>query len=176
MFDSYIDSVIRKVPDFPKQGILFYDITSLLLQPKAFNYCIDQLCSRIQSENTQYIAAIEARGFLFAAPAASRLNLPLVLLRKKGKLPGETIKKEFNLEYGTDEIHMHAGDISPSASVFLVDDLLATGGTAAAAASLIEDAGGIIKGVFAVIGLPFLNYAEALEKYTVFTLHDYQSE
>ena len=103
MNDEKLDDVIRKVPDFPKPGVLFYDITGILMHPEAFSYCIDRMVELYADSDIDAVAAIEARGFLFAAPFAERIGKPLILVRKKGKLPGETITKSFELEYGTDE-------------------------------------------------------------------------
>ena len=99
-----LDDFVRKVKDYPKKGILFYDITSVLTKPRAFNYCIDRMVEIYKDKNIEAVAAIEARGFLFAAPFASRMNIPLILLRKKGKLPGRTLSASYQLEYGTAEI------------------------------------------------------------------------
>lgn len=108
-----LDSVIRKVPDFPKQGVLYYDITGILAVPEAFRYCIDRLEALSRGRNIDAIAAIEARGFVFAAPLAERLSLPLILVRKPGKLPNKTYKKRFDLEYGSDMVCVQEVDIVP---------------------------------------------------------------
>lgn len=176
MKDSELDKIIRKVPDFPKAGILFYDITGVLMNPRAFSYCIDRMVELYADMEIDAVAAIEARGFLFAAPYAERVGKPLVLIRKKGKLPGETLTKSFSLEYGTDEIQMHRADVRKGWNVLLVDDLIATGGTLQAAAEMIADAGAGVRDIFAVIGLPFLDYAACLEDYRVQTLIQYHGE
>ena len=173
---AYLDSAIRKIPDFPKPGILFYDITSILTNPEAFGFCIDRMKELYGGRSVDRIAAIEARGFLFAAPLARELEIPLVLIRKKGKLPGETRSRTFSLEYGEDEIQVHTSDLMKGEKILIIDDLIATGGTLKAAAGLIEEAGCSIEGIFGVIGLPFLNYSDILEGYEVETLINYMSE
>ncbi len=176
MNDKKLDDVIRKVPGFPKPGIVFYDITGILMNPHAFSYCIDRMIETYNFAAIDAVAAIEARGFLFAAPFAVKTGKPLVLVRKKGKLPGETLTKNFCLEYGMDEIQIHRSDVQKGWNVLIVDDLIATGGTIKAAAELIAEAGGLVRDIFAVIGLPFLNYAEYLGDYRVTTLIEYNEE
>jgi adenine phosphoribosyltransferase len=171
-----LDRAIRKVPDFPKPGILFYDITSILTSPEAFDYCIDQALSYCRESKANAVAAVEARGFLFAAPVAHQLRLPLILVRKKGKLPGKTFRASFALEYGVDEIEVHRADVHANQKILLIDDLIATGGTIKAAADLFTAAGAEVRGIFAVIGLPFLNYDKALGDYEVRTLILYHGE
>ncbi len=171
-----LDDAIRKVPDFPKKGILFYDITSILTNPDAFRYCVDAMVKLYKAEGIDAVAAIESRGFLFAAPFAQRLGLPLILARKKGKLPGRTVSKSYALEYGQAEIEMHAEDIPVGGRVLIVDDLVATGGTLRAAADLLAEAGARPVGVFCVIGLPFLHYDRVLEGLPVKTLIEYFGE
>jgi len=171
-----LDDAIRKVPDFPKPGILFYDITSVLAKPDAFRYCIESMVKLYKNAVLDAVAAIESRGFLFAAPLADRLGLPLVLVRKKGKLPGKTISRSYSLEYGTAEIEIHEADIPRGGRVLLVDDLIATGGTLRAAADILVQGGAIPAGVFSVIGLPFLHYEETLRGLEVRTLIEYFGE
>lgn len=171
-----LDASIRKVPDFPKPGILFYDITSILTNPKAFRYCVDAIVEQYRERGVAAIAGIEARGFVFAAPVAERMGVPLILLRKKGKLPGATLSKRFTLEYGEDEIFVHRSDIEGHESVLLIDDLVATGGTLRAAADLLVEAGGRLAGVCCVIGLPFLGFEELFPDTEVFRLIDYHGE
>lgn len=171
-----LDSAIRKIPDFPKPGILFYDITSILTNPKAFRYCIDAMAETYRDSPVDAVACIEARGFLFAAPFAERLGLPLVLVRKKGKLPGKVIEKTFTLEYGTDTIQVHEDDLQAGKHYLIVDDLIATGGTVKAVCDIITEAGASVHEVFCVIGLPFLPYKDLLSSYTVRTLIEYDSE
>ena len=171
-----LDGAIRKVKDFPKPGILFYDITSILTNPEAFGYCIDCMLGEYRDRGIQAVAAVEARGFLFAAPYARAAGLPLILVRKKGKLPGETLTRSFALEYGEDSIQIHRADVRPGDNILLVDDLAATGGTMKAAAELLAEAGGKVKDIFSVVGLPFLPYKEVLKDYRVKTLIEYDSE
>jgi len=130
-----LDSAIRKVPDFPKPGILFYDITSVLANPQAFAYCVEAMEDRYANQTIDAVAAIESRGFLFAAPFAYKRNIPILLVRKKGKLPGKTIAKKYALEYGEAEIEIHIDDIPQGGRVLIVDDLVATGGTLRASRS-----------------------------------------
>src|SRR5436305_13473203 len=136
-----LTSYIRDIPDFPKPGILFKDITPLLAEPRAFGHVIDLFAERYQSRPVDVIAAAEARGFLFAAPLALRLNKPFVPLRKPGKLPHRTYSLKYELEYGNAELQMHADGVSTGGRVLLVDDVLATGGTMEAGARLVTQAG-----------------------------------
>jgi adenine phosphoribosyltransferase len=171
-----IEKAVRKVADFPKPGILFYDITGILVDPKAFACCIDTMEELYAGAAIDGIAAIESRGFLFAAPFALRRGLPLILLRKKGKLPGETFRIGFTLEYGEDVLEVHRSDVRPGQRLLLVDDLIATGGTLNAAAKLLALGGAKVMGIFGVVGLPFLNYQKALSAFTVNTLVQYTGE
>lgn len=171
-----LDDAIRKVPDFPKPGILFYDITSILANPDAFRHCLDSMVKLYRDERLDAIAAIESRGFIFAAPLCDRLGLPLLLVRKKGKLPGKTIGRRYELEYGAAEIEMHVDDIPVGGRVLIVDDLIATGGTIRAAADLLMDGGAEPIGAFAVVGLPFLDYRSALGDLPIRTLIEYFGE
>jgi adenine phosphoribosyltransferase len=171
-----LDAAIRKVPDFPKEGILFYDITSVLMDPAAFGFCIDSMMSRYETADLDAVAAIESRGFLFAAPLADRMQLPIMLVRKAGKLPGKTVSKTYELEYGSDTIEMHSDDLASGQRILIVDDLIATGGTVRAAVDLIEEAGSTVPEVFSVIGLPFLEYETRVAPVPVHTLIDYEGE
>jgi adenine phosphoribosyltransferase len=171
-----IEKAIRKVPDFPKPGVLFYDITGILMDPKAFSYCLDQMDKLYAKAGLDAVAAIESRGFIFAAPFAVRRGLPLILLRKKGKLPGETFRIGFTLEYGEDVLEVHRSDVRPGQRVLLVDDLIATGGTLNAAAQLLALGGAKVTAIFGVVGLPFLHYDKALAGLTVSTLVQYSGE
>jgi adenine phosphoribosyltransferase len=171
-----LDNVIRKVPDFPKPGILFYDVTSIFTDPKAFEYVLekmDEVCKDIQIDG---IIAIESRGFLLGAPFALKRSLPLVLARKSGKLPGDTVKKAYSLEYGEEVMEIHTADLTPGKKWLVVDDLIATGGTFEAVALMVEEQGAEVAGMFAVIGLPFLNYMEKLGRYNPKTLIDFHGE
>lgn len=171
-----LDGAIRRVPDFPKPGVLFYDITSVLANPEAFLYCINEMVERYESKSIDSVIAVESRGFVFAAPFAARLKLPLVLARKKGKLPGETLSRTYTLEYGTDTIEIHKADLHADQNVLIVDDLVATGGTLKATARIVHDVGARTVEVFSVIGLPFLGYRTLLEPLHVHTLIEYESE
>jgi adenine phosphoribosyltransferase len=171
-----LDDSIRKVPDFPKKGILFYDITSVLADPEAFRFCVDSMVKLYKGEKLDAVAAIESRGFLFAAPLCDRLGIPLILVRKKGKLPGKTRSRKYALEYGEAEVEMHEADIPSGGRVLIVDDLIATGGTIKAAAEILRDGGAVPVGAFSVIGLPFLHYEETLGGLSVKTLIEYFGE
>ena len=164
---------IRDIPDFPQPGILFRDITPLLRDAAAFRYAIDRLAEVCRDYRPDAIAAIESRGFIFGAPLAQRLDLPLVLVRKPGKLPAASLSADYALEYGVNTLEMQGGDIAAGQRVLLVDDLLATGGTLAAAARLIELAGGQVAAIGAVIELEFLAGRKALEGYNLFSLIQY---
>ncbi len=171
-----LDERIRKIANFPKEGVLFYDITSILTDPEAFRYCLSQMEVHIDPTKVDALAAIEARGFLFAAPFAAKHGLPLILVRKKGKLPGETLTRSYDLEYGSAEIEIHKQDIPRGGRVFIVDDLIATGGTILASAELLAEGGAEVAGIFGVLGLPFLRYREVLADFSVTTLIDYDHE
>lgn len=164
---------IRNVPDFPKPGIQFKDITPLLADPSAFGYACARLAAHFAKTPIDAIAAAEARGFLFAAPMALELRKPLIPLRKPGKLPYQTISHTYSLEYGTAELHMHVDSVKPGANVLLVDDVLATGGTMAAACELIEQAGGRVAGCAFLIELGFLEGRKPLQGYDCFSLLTY---
>jgi len=171
-----LDDAIRKVPDFPKPGILFYDITGILVNPEAFRYCIDRMIELYKDARIDAIAAIESRGFVFAAPFAERMGIPLILIRKKGKLPGKTFSCKYALEYGTAEIEVHQADVKPGERILVMDDLIATGGTLNAAKSVLEQGGATVTGFFGVVGLPFLNYSKVLGDTPVQTLVEYDGE
>ena len=171
-----LDKNIRRIPDFPKPGVLFYDITSVLVNPEAFKYVIDQMVSIYKDKKIDAVAGVESRGFIFAAPFAEKLGIPLILIRKKGKLPGDTYECSYSLEYGTATVEVHKADIKKGQNILVVDDLIATGGTLAAAKNLIEQGGAEVTDFFGVIGLPFLNYQKVLENCNVTTLINYDSE
>lgn len=164
---------IRDIPDFPIPGILFRDITPLLAAPAAFAAAIDRLAERYQAESLDAIVAVESRGFLFAAPLAQRLALPLLPVRKPGKLPAATLSVQYTLEYGANTLELHADAIAPGQRALIVDDLLATGGTLAAAAQLVEQAGGVVAGLGVVIELTGLAGRRELEQYDIFSLMQY---
>ncbi len=171
-----LDKVVGRVPDFPKKGVLFYDITGILRHPDAFKYSIDRMVELYKDKKIDAVAGIESRGFIFASPFAERMGIPLILIRKKGKLPGKTYSCKYSLEYATAEIEVHCTDISEGQNILLVDDLIATGGTLNAAKNLIEQGGAKVTDVFGVIGLPFLNYEKTLEPMCVTTLVNYNTE
>ena len=161
---------IRDIPDFPQPGILFKDITPLLAVPQAFHHAIDLMTIHFRGKEIDAIAAAEARGFLFAAPMALALNLPLIPLRKPGKLPYQTISFSYALEYGSAELHMHTDAIEKGSRVLLVDDVLATGGTMMAGCQLIEKAGGVVAGCAFLLELGFLGGREKLAPVECFSL------
>jgi adenine phosphoribosyltransferase len=161
---------IRNIPDFPIPGVQFKDITSLLLSPDAFNETIARMVDLAADARVDRLAAVDSRGFIFAAPMATRMGLPLVLLRKAGKLPGATLSYDYSLEYGQASLEVHADDIPSGARVLIIDDLVATGGSLKAAAALIEKAGGFTAGIGVVIELIGLGGREALADYDLFSL------
>ncbi|MBQ11262.1 MAG: adenine phosphoribosyltransferase [Planctomyces sp.] len=164
---------IRDVPDFPEPGILFKDITPMLANPQAFGLAIDSLEGLFKGVDFDAIVAVESRGFLFGAPLADRLKKPMIPVRKPGKLPAATHATDYALEYGTNTMEIHVDGISKNDKVLLLDDLLATGGTLAAAARLVEISGGIIVGTGVVIELVDLNGRQGLEGYNVKSLIQY---
>lgn len=157
-----IRALIRTVPDFPKPGIQFRDITTLLLDGPGFRRTIDRLADAVSTRAYDAVAGIEARGFVFGAALAHTLGLGVVLLRKRNKLPGATIGLNYALEYGQDRIEMHADAVTPGMRVLLVDDLIATGGTALAGATLLREAGAVVDTAAFVIDLPDLGGAARL--------------
>ena len=171
-----LDDYIRKLPDFPKKGVLFYDITSILAKPKAFQFCIDSMLEIYRGKSIDAVAVIEARGFLFAAPFAARMQIPLLPIRKKGKLPGITLSKKYSLEYAQAEIEVHREDVPVGKRVLILDDLIATGGTLNAARELLIAGGASVPEFFGIVGLPFLNYEKILAPTPVTTLIQYSSE
>ena len=171
-----LDDYIRKVPDFPKKGILFYDITGVLASPTAFKFCIDKMTEIYKDKRIDAVAAIEARGFLFASPYAYNAGIPVIPIRKKGKLPGVTLSKKYDLEYAQAEIEVHLADVPKGKRILLIDDLIATGGTLNAARSLLVEGGAEVPEIFGIVGLPFLKYTKILEATPVTTLINYDSE
>ena len=169
-----LDQAIRKIPNYPKEGILFFDITSILTNPTAFGFCVDRMAEIYKGTDVGAVAGIESRGFIFAAPLADRLGIPLILVRKAGKLPGEVYHQDYQLEYGPSAVEIHKTDVPQGKDVLLIDDLIATGGTLRAARTLLEQGGARVKNVFGVIGLPFLHYQEKLPGVEVTTLIEYQ--
>jgi adenine phosphoribosyltransferase len=165
-----IKSKIRHIPDFPKPGIDFLDITPLLLEKETFKYIIDKLSEELKNTDFDIIACSEARGFIFGAPLAYALNKGFVPIRKKDKLPGEKISVQYDLEYGYDILEMHADAIKPGQKVVIADDILATGGTLAANVKLIEKLGGEVVKILFLIELEFLKGREKLKGYDVCSL------
>ena len=155
---------IRSIPDYPKKGVLFRDITTLIKNEKAFTYCIDQIVEKSKKFDFNKIAAVESRGFVFASAVSYILNKPFILLRKKNKLPAETHSVNFKLEYGTATIEMHKDSINRNDTVLIIDDLIATGGTAEAAAKLIKISEGKVTGFIFVINLFDLGGCDKLIK------------
>ncbi len=168
-----LNDFIRDVPDFPKPGILFKDITPLLLDSEAFQECIDQMAEKVSGLKIDVLAAAEARGFLFAAPLALKLGLGMVPIRKPGKLPYEKHSYSYELEYGADTLEMHVDGVTKGQNVLVVDDLLATGGTVEACCRMIEKCEANVVGCLFMINLSFLNGAEKLKPYPVISLLDY---
>src|ERR1700753_2947094 len=168
-----LKKLIREVPDYPKPGILFYDLTTVLKDPKGFHGLVDQLCGHYDGHKIDKVAGIEARGFIFAPALAYRLNAGFVPVRKPKKLPAKTRAVSYALEYGTDSLELHEDAIKPGDRVIICDDLLATGGTAAAAAKLVQELGGKIAGAAFAVELSFLNGRAKLPGIDVFSLLDY---
>src|SRR5271166_471342 len=165
--------LIREVPDFPKKGILFYDITTLLKDKTGFATLIDKLAEHYISQDVDLVLGMEARGFIFAPALAYRLNAGFVPVRKPGKLPAETVRISYDLEYGSNALEVHKDAIRKGQRVLIVDDLLATGGTAAATAELAKGLGAEIAGLAFVVELDFLKGRDKLAKYDVFSLMHY---
>jgi len=166
---------IRSIQDYPKKGILFRDITTLIKDKNAFKNCIDKMSEILNKLNCDKIAAIESRGFIFASPLSYNLSKPYILLRKKDKLPAERYSVDFKLEYGDATLEMHKDSISPKEKIVIIDDLIATGGTAEAAAKLVKKSGGEVAGFIFVINLFDLGGKELLEKsgYKSFSVMDF---
>ena len=164
---------IRSIPDWPKKGILFRDITPLLADPKAFAAAVDALCTGFTGVGIEYVAAVEARGFIFGAAVAEKIGAGFVPIRKKGKLPFETESITYDLEYGTDTLEVHSDAVENQAKVLMVDDLLATGGTMASACKLIEKIGGQVVGIVFLIELAALRGREKIIYYNVKSILSY---
>ena len=169
---------IRTIPDFPKPGILFYDISTLLAHNQAWQHTVDLLSVATRPHNPEMLVGIESRGFLVAAPLALKLGCGFMMVRKQGKLPGDTIEHHYDLEYGTDTIEIHTDAIATGERVLLVDDLIATGGTAEAAADLIVKAGGRVVECCFIIDLPDVGGRARLEEagHTVFALCAFEGD
>lgn len=171
-----LKNFIRDVPNFPKQGIIFKDITTLLKDKTALKEALQQLYSKVENLTIDKVVAIEARGFIFGSLLAEKLNAGFVPVRKPGKLPAEKISESYLLEYGSDSLEIHTDAIQKGEKVLIHDDLLATGGTVEAVAKMVEKLGGEIVGILFLIELDFLNGREKLKKYPVHSIIHYQSE
>ncbi len=170
-----LKKLIREIPDYPKPGILFYDLTTLLQDPRGFHSLVDQLCNHYEGKKIDIVAGIEARGFIFAPALAYRLGAGFVPVRKPKKLPWKTTSITYQLEYGSDSLEIHKDAVAPGHRVLLCDDLLATGGTAAAAIGLIRQLGGEIAGAAFAVELNFLQGRAKLPGVDVFSLLKYDS-
>jgi len=164
---------IRDVPDFPEPGIVFKDITPLLADAKAFNYTISQLVERYRDADFDAIVPVESRGFLFGAPLARELGKSIVPVRKPGKLPAETYTTDYELEYGTNTMEIHVDGVEKGQKVLIMDDLLATGGTLAATARLVEMASGVVSEIGVIIELSFLDGRKNLSDYSIYSMIRY---
>jgi adenine phosphoribosyltransferase len=171
-----LKSKIRNVPDFPIKGIMFRDITTLVKDPKAFKYVVDQLYERYRNQGIDQVIGIESRGFIFGGALAHRLACGFVPARKLGKLPAETIEESYELEYGRTSLQLHTDSIKPGQRVVIIDDLLATGGTLRATANMVERLGGEIHEIAVVIELTFLNGREKLKNHGFYSMVQYDSE
>ena len=167
---------IRTVPDFPKIGVMFRDITTLLKDPLAFRTALEVFGDRYKNKGIQKVVCVESRGFIFGSALALELGAGFVPIRKKGKLPAETLREEYALEYGTDVIEIHRDAVQEGEKILLHDDLLATGGTICAATKLVEKLGGSIVGLSFLIELSFLKGREKLQGYDVFSIIQYDAE
>jgi adenine phosphoribosyltransferase len=168
-----LKAAIREIPDWPKKGILFYDVTTLLKQPRCFRDTIDALIEPYKGKRVDLVLGMEARGFIFAPTVAYALNAGFIPVRKPGKLPAAKFRAEYQLEYGTDCLEVHQDAIQPGQRVLIVDDLIATGGTALAVAGLAEKMGSQVLGLAFVVELTFLNGRDKLTKYDVHSLLKY---
>ena len=175
MIENKIDAVIREVPNFPKEGINFKDITSLLLDSDLSSDIVDGFLTKLEGVNIDAIVGVESRGFLFGFLLANKMGVPFIPIRKAGKLPGDTLSCKYELEYGFSEVEVHKYDIKKGWNVLVHDDLLATGGTASAAAKLINQLDGNVVGFAFVVSLDFLNGKDILRKYSnnIISLKDY---
>jgi len=170
-----LKKLIREIPDYPKPGILFYDLTTLLKDKNGFRKLVDKLCDHYADRKVDVVVGVEARGFIFAPALAYRLGAGFVPVRKPKKLPGKTAKVSYQLEYGTDSLEIHEDAIRPGQSVIISDDLLATGGTAAATVQLVKALGGTVSGAAFAVELTFLNGRSKLPGLDVFSLIQYDT-
>ncbi len=169
----HLKAAIREIPDWPKKGILFYDVTTLLKQGDCFEQTINALIEPYKDKKVDLVLGIEARGFIFAPSVAYALNAGFVPVRKPGKLPAATLKASYELEYGTDTLEIHKDAIEPGQRVLIVDDLIATGGTAKATAGMVETMGAVLVGLAFVVELTFLNGRDKLTNYYVHSILKY---
>lgn len=174
--DINLKEKIREVQDWPKAGVNFKDITTLLEDKSVFRYVIDKLCEPYLNKEINKLVAIDARGFILASAMAYKLGVGVCLVRKKGKLPYKTKSRDYDLEYGSNTIEMHEDSIKSGEKIVIVDDLVATGGTILASCELVEELGGEIIGISYIIDLPFLNGSKKIEKYNLNYLVSYDSE
>ena len=168
--------MIRDVPDYPKKGVIFKDITTLIKNGDAFNEVIDIFYKKCKGKEVDLVAAIESRGFIFGGALADRLKVGIVPVRKLGRLPADTVVEKYDLEYGTDSLEMHKDAIKKGQKVLIIDDLLATGGTLEATCRLVEKLGGEVAGILVMIELGFLKGREKLKNYDFFSLLKYEKE
>lgn len=171
-----IEDYVRSIPDFPQEGIIFRDVTSILEDADGFALAVDSMQKLLEGVDVDVIVGTESRGFIFGAPIAYNLHKPLVLVRKKGKLPCETVEQSYDLEYGSAVIEMHKDSIKPGQKVVIVDDLIATGGTVEAAAKLIEGLGGEVMKLVFLMELAGLKGREKLKKYDVQSVICYEGK
>lgn len=173
---SHLKRIIRDIHDFPKPGVVFRDITTLLADARAFSGAVELLATFCRSKNPTCVVGIESRGFILGSPVASALKLGFVPVRKAGKLPSDTVSQDYKLEYGSDAVEMHQDALTASDRVVVVDDLLATGGTAFATCLLVEKLGARVEAVVALVDLAFLPWREKLKGYQVKTFVTYDTE
>ena len=171
-----LDSIIRRIPHHPKPGILFYDLMPLFEDAGGLAYCVERIATWAEERRVDLVVGAEARGFILGGAIALRLGAGFVAARKPGKLPSETVRHEYELEYGTDALEIHSDAIPPGARVLVHDDLLATGGTAEATCKLVEQIGGVVAGVAFIAELTFLPGRERLEGYDVMSLITFSTE
>ncbi|KPL04332.1 MAG: adenine phosphoribosyltransferase [candidate division Zixibacteria bacterium SM23_73_2] len=171
-----LKKLIRDVPDYPKKGVVFKDITTLLKDGNAFREVVDILCDSCKGKKIDLVAAIESRGFILGGALADRLGMGIIPVRKRGKLPSDTIVEKYDLEYGTDSLEMHTDAVFKGQRVLIVDDLLATGGTLEATAKLVEKLEGIVVGISVMIELSYLKGRDKISKYDFFSIIQYEKE
>lgn len=171
-----IEDYVRSIPDFPEPGIIFRDVTSVLQDPDGLKLAIDSMMKLLEGVDFDVIVGAESRGFIFGAPLAYQLHKPFVLVRKKGKLPGETIERSYDLEYGSATLEMHKDSIKPGQKIVVVDDLMATGGTIEATTALIEELGGEVVKLIFLMELAGLKGRERLSKYNIGAVITYEGK